>query len=84
MDIEYDAELPPGVSQRAGDRSALLIQIDNGKAVAAVAICAAICGISMAFSVWSAWTATQAAMEARLLQQHVMKLEALQESSNAR
>lgn len=48
------------------NHSAQVVQIDNGKHVTAVALCAAFCGLSLAVSVWAAYTARDAATEARL------------------
>jgi hypothetical protein len=62
------------VNARADNRSAQVIQIDSSKHVAAVAVCAAICGISVGAAIWSAYTARDAATEARLAQYEVSKL----------
>jgi hypothetical protein len=48
-------DLPPGFNAEASDRSAQVIQIDNGKSVAAIGICAVICGICMAVTVGTVW-----------------------------
>lgn len=55
-------------------QSASVIQIDNGKALNVVAICAAFCGLCLGVSIWSAYTARDAATEARLSQYEVSKL----------
>ena len=57
-------------------QSASVIQIDNGKTVNAVAVCAAFSALGLGLAVFAAYTARDAAMESRLLQQHVMTLEA--------
>ncbi len=77
MDTENDE--PSFVHNSQGDRSASIIQIENGKAVAAVAICAAFASLGVGLSVFACYTATQAAMEARILAQHVYILEAHKE-----
>lgn len=81
-DEVYDE--PPFVHNDQGDRSASIINIDNGKTVAAVAICAAFAALGVGLSAFACYTATQSAMEARLLQQHVYLLEAKQESEHAK
>lgn len=65
-----------GFTSHVDKQSASVIQIDAGKHVTAVAICAAFCGIAVVGAIWAAYTARDAATEARLLQQHVMTLEA--------
>lgn len=62
------------VSAQVDNRSASVIQIDNGKAVNAVAICAAFCGLCLGVSIWAAYTARDAATEARLAEYEVSKL----------
>jgi len=69
-------DVPMGFSAQASDRSgAQLIQIDNGKAVMAVAICAALCGICAAISITTVWHSetTEINMESqyRKTQNHV-------------
>ena len=54
------------------NQSSSVIQIETGKHVAAVAICAALCGISVAVSIWAAYTARDAATESRLTQYYLM------------
>lgn len=49
METEYD-DMP---TQRAGERSAQVIQIDNGKHIAAVVICALVAG-GCAVATWNA------------------------------
>lgn len=44
---EFD---PHSLDASSDNGSATVIQIDNGKAVTAVAVCAALCGISVAIS----------------------------------
>lgn len=56
------------------EQSASVIQIDNGKAVNAVALCAAFCGLCLGVSIWAAYTARDAATEARLTQYELSKL----------
>jgi hypothetical protein len=62
------------VNALSDNRSAQVIHIDSSKHVATVALCAAICGLSVGVAVWSAYTARDAATEARLAQYEVSKL----------
>lgn len=68
------------VNALADNRSAQVIQIDNGKAVNMVAMCAAFCGICVAVSVYCFVQLhddlRDSDTEKRLTQQHVMQLEA--------
>lgn len=70
-----DDNYPPDVEANCDNRSAQVIQIDNGKHVAAVAICAAICGMCAMF----AWHADQSARDAiteyKVMLNHQMYLE---------
>ena len=47
------SDQPLDFDATASDRSAQVIQIDNGKHVAAVAICAVVCGLCAALSWWA-------------------------------
>ena len=67
---QYDE--PPFVHGQCDNRSAQIIQIENGKAVWAVAICASFAALGVGLSAFAVYTATQAKMEARILQQHVL------------
>jgi uncharacterized protein HemX len=67
---------PPFVHNDQGERSASIVQIDNGKTVAAVAICAAFAALGVGLSAFSVYTAQQSAMEARILSQQVIELRA--------
>lgn len=67
-----------GLDATAGEQSAQVIQIDNGKHVNAVAICAALCGIASVFAMWAALTAWNAITEYRVMLNHTMELEAQQ------
>ncbi len=69
MDTEYD-----DLNVSTDNRSASIIQIDNGKAVAAVAICAAFAGLALAMSIHATYIAQQAAMEARVFQEKANQL----------
>lgn len=62
-----------------GERSAQIIQIENGRAVWVGALSAGLAGIAVSLAIFAFYTASQAAMESRLLLQHVMQLEAQQE-----
>lgn len=66
------------IAQTNSDRSAQVIQIDNGKHVNAVAICASLCGICMVFSLWASVTAWSTGTEYRIQINHTMELEAQQ------
>jgi hypothetical protein len=70
---EYE---PPFVHGEQGERSAQVIQIDSSKHVAAVTICAAICGMSVILSFIAAIVAWNSATEYRVLLNHTMELEA--------
>lgn len=83
MDTEYDE----GFSARNDNQSAQVIQIDNGKHVSAVAICAALAGICASISIWSVMRFTElesrytseaekTGTEYRVLLNHYMELEA--------
>lgn len=69
IETEYDDS---GVYQRNARHGAQVIQIDSGKHVQIVAVCAALCGLSVAVSVWAAYTARDAATETRLTQYYLM------------
>ncbi len=70
-ETEYD-----DLNVSTDNRSASIIQIDNGKAVAAVAICAAFAALGVALSVHAYFTARDAATEYRILLNHYMELQA--------
>jgi hypothetical protein len=71
-----DMNPPPdtGIFNNVDRHSSSVIQIDNGKALNVVAICAAFCGLCLGVSMWSAYTARDAATEARLAEYEVSKL----------
>ena len=56
-------------------QSAQVIQIDSGKHVSVVALCAALCGISVPIAVWSGYRASQAEQEARMLEYYVNEVD---------
>jgi hypothetical protein len=56
----------------ADHQSAQVIQIDSGKHVYLVAICAAMCGVAVAVSVWAAFAARDAETEARLVEYYLL------------
>jgi hypothetical protein len=63
------------ITSHVDHQSASVITIDNGKALNVVAVCAAICGISVGVAAWSAYTARDACHRpARLAQYEVSKL----------
>ena len=57
------------------NRSAQIIQIENGKAVWAAALCAALAALGIACSIHASYIAEQAAMEARVFQEKVNRLQ---------
>ena len=67
-DDDYPRDFAPSNS----NRSAQVIQIDSGKHVALVGLCAALCGVAVAVSIWAAYTARDAATESRLTQYYLM------------
>jgi hypothetical protein len=69
---------PPGLN--VDRQSASVIQIDTGKHALANVMCGIACGVSVVASVilWNAYRDNS--MELRLLQQHVMSLEAQMEA----
>lgn len=63
---------PPFVHGEVRDRSAQVIQIDSGKHVALVGICAAICAATLVASAWAVHVAHNAETESRLTQYYLM------------
>lgn len=63
------------VRSRTEHRSASVIQIDNGKYIAVVAVCAALCGVSAVMAYNATQEARNASTEYRVLLNHTMKLE---------
>lgn len=73
MHADYE---PPFVhGDQSGDRSAQVIQIDSGKHVAAVAVCAALCGMCAIFAWHSDQKADEAITEYHVMFNHQMYLE---------
>lgn len=76
------------ISRRHYSPSASVTFPLNGLLLPALIMMAAFSGIAIALSIWAAKASNDAGMEARLLQQHVMKLEAeleaMKESANAK
>jgi hypothetical protein len=64
--------VPPDIEASNDNRSAQVIQIDSGRHVSAVAICAALCGLSAALAIWSAHTATRAQKFSELTNYYLM------------
>jgi hypothetical protein len=86
MRSEYE---PPDIEANNDNRSAQIIQVETGRHVAAVAICAVICGMSVVVAMWcvdrfatisAAYEKSQTDMgtEYRLQLNHYMDLEAKQ------
>lgn len=71
MDTEHDYD----PTQTAGDRSNQSIIIDNGKYVAAVVVCAALCGASWVFAWHAAYVAEKADTQYQVMLNHQMYLE---------
>ena len=78
-----DTDYPRDFEAACDNRSAQVIQIENGRAVWVGALAAGLSGIAVALAIFAFYTASQAAMESRLLLQHVMNIEAKQESDHA-
>lgn len=57
---------PPFVHGECTDRSAQIIQIENGRAVLAVTLCGIVAALGVGFSAFAIYTAQQARMETRL------------------
>lgn len=66
---------PPYVHNDQGERSASIVQIDNGRTVAAVAICAAFAALGVGLSAFAVYTSQMAVMENRISQEKLNKLE---------
>lgn len=66
---------PKWVHNDQGDRSASIIQIENGKAVAAVAICAALAGMAAVYAWHADQTARDAIVQYQVMLNHQMYLE---------
>ena len=77
--MENDLDEIECISQRNEERGAQVIQIDSSKHVAAVAVCAAICGVSLAIAIWAGITAEHAQTEYVIMLSHQTKLEAREE-----
>ena len=66
----------PMVKADNDNRSAQVIQIDSGKHVAVVALCAALCAGSMVYAMLANTKAEDARMESRMLQYYVLEMDA--------
>lgn len=75
MAADFD---PYSIEQQNAERGAQVIQIDNGKHIAAVAICAAICGLALAVALWAGYQAQVMTTEYRVVLNHTMEMEAKQ------
>ncbi len=77
---DSDLALTQLLSPHVREQSASVIQIDNGKSVAAVAICAVLCGLCTAVTVGTVWHSNSREVETqariRVLQNHVDELQA--------
>jgi hypothetical protein len=71
-----DMNPPPetGILNHVDRHSSSVIQIDNGKALNVVAICAAFCGLCVGIGIFQAYEARDAKTEARLAEYEVSKL----------
>jgi hypothetical protein len=74
-----DAE-PPFVHGEAGERAAQIINVELGKGLAIVAICAALCGISVPIALWAGYQAQVMTTEYRVTTNHYMDMQAKQEN----
>lgn len=64
--------LPPDIDANCDRQSAQVITIDAGKHVAAVAICAAICGMCLAGFFWVEHRASKSEEESRLVEYYLL------------
>jgi hypothetical protein len=69
-------DYPPDMETTTDNQSASVIQIDSGKHIAVVALCAALCGMSIVLAGWSAYIATKAERETRMQQYYLLELDA--------
>lgn len=70
MAAEYEPAFVHG--DQSGDRSAQVIQIDNGKHTAIVGFCAAICAATLLASLYAVHVAHNTETELRLTQYYLM------------
>lgn len=70
----------PDFHNEAGERSAQVINVDTGKHIAAVVLCAAVCGMSVVFAWRASLLATETTIEYRVLLNHTVELEANQKA----
>ncbi len=79
-------DFDPYIDAQASERSAQVIQIDNGKTANVVFMAALICGICMAVTIGTVWHAKRYEVETqariRVLQNHVDELVAQVRVSN--
>ncbi len=66
---------PSWVHSEVGDRAASVINVELGKGLAVVAICAALCGIAVPIAFWAGYTAIKAERETRMLQYYVNEVD---------
>jgi hypothetical protein len=60
------------IGNQQADSASQIIQIDSGKHIAVVALCAALCGLSVALSIWAASTALHAEKRTELANYYLM------------
>lgn len=65
----------PFINAETDNRSASVIQIDNGKHVVVVALCAALCAITACFSIFAFYQATLAERESRMASYYITELD---------
>lgn len=69
---------PPFVHGEAGERAAQIINVELGKGMNVIAICAALCAISIPISLWAGYQAQVMTTEYRVEINHRMEMEAQQ------
>lgn len=60
------------IGNQEADSASQIIQIDSSKHIAVVALCAALCGLSVALSVWASFTAMHAEKRTELTNYYLM------------
>src|SRR5262245_15163668 len=71
------------VATFTGRGSNVQVHVDYGKGLLVIALCAAICGISVPFSMWAGYQASVMTTEYRVELNHRMEMEAQQRVMNS-